>query len=119
MGNWTVKKVPITADSEEVEEHEGRIQGQGSVLLDDCPFKSQTKQGRWLELSAPTTPELKPVSLMRKIVNCSSGWNQLRFLSVRSMSTPCENGAIEEQGRINDDLRGQERTASPRFCICA
>jgi hypothetical protein len=41
MGNWTVKKVPITADSEDVEEHEGRIQGQGSVLLDDCPFKQE------------------------------------------------------------------------------
>ena len=41
MGNWTVKKVPITADSEDVEEHEGRIQGQGSVMLDDCPFKQE------------------------------------------------------------------------------
>ena len=39
MGNWTVKKVPITAVSEDVEEHEGRIEGQGSVMLDDCPFK--------------------------------------------------------------------------------
>ncbi len=41
MGNWTVKKVPITAASEDVEEHEGRIEGQGSVMLDDCPFKQE------------------------------------------------------------------------------
>ena len=41
MRNWTVKKVPITADSEDVEEHEGRLQGQGSVMLDDCPFKQE------------------------------------------------------------------------------
>jgi hypothetical protein len=41
MGNWTVKKVPITAVSEDVEEHEGRIEGQGSVKLDDCPFKQE------------------------------------------------------------------------------
>jgi hypothetical protein len=41
MGNWTVKKVPITAVSEDVEEHEGRIEGQGSVMLDDCPFKQE------------------------------------------------------------------------------
>jgi hypothetical protein len=41
MGNWTIKKLPIAADSEDVEEHEGRIQGQGSVMLDDCPFKQE------------------------------------------------------------------------------
>ena len=41
MGNWTVKKVPITAESEDLEEREGRIEGQGSVMLDDCPFKQE------------------------------------------------------------------------------
>ncbi len=41
MGNWTVKKVPITADSGDVEEREGIIEGQGSVMLDDCPFKQE------------------------------------------------------------------------------
>ena len=41
MGSWTVKKMPITAESEDVEEDEGRIQGQGSVLLDECPFKQE------------------------------------------------------------------------------
>ena len=41
MGSWTSKKVPIIAESEDVEEHQGRIQGQGSVMLDDCPFKQE------------------------------------------------------------------------------
>ena len=44
MGNWTVKKVPITADSEEVEEHEGRIQGQaGKVVGIECADDSGVK----------------------------------------------------------------------------
>ncbi len=41
MGNWTVKKVPITAVNEDLEEREGRVQGEASVLLDDCPFKQE------------------------------------------------------------------------------
>jgi len=41
MGNWTAKKVPITANAEDVKEREGRIEGQGSVMLDDCPFKRE------------------------------------------------------------------------------
>ena len=41
MGNWTAKKVPIKADSGDVEEREGRIEGQGSVMLDDCPFRQE------------------------------------------------------------------------------
>ena len=41
MANWTVKKVPITAAAEEMEESEGRLQGQGSVMLDECPFKQE------------------------------------------------------------------------------
>jgi hypothetical protein len=43
MGNWTVKKVPITAHSGDVEEREGTIEGQGSVMLEDCPFKQEVK----------------------------------------------------------------------------
>ena len=46
MGNWTVKKVPITADSEDLEESEGSFQGQGSVMLDDCPFKQEVTDER-------------------------------------------------------------------------
>ena len=41
MGNWTAKKVPIKADSGDVEEREGVIKGQGSVMLDDCPFRQE------------------------------------------------------------------------------
>ena len=41
MGNWTVKKVPIAANTGDVEEREGIIEGQGSVMLDDCPFKQE------------------------------------------------------------------------------
>ena len=41
MANWTVKKMPIKVDSEDVEEREGVIEGQGSVMLDDCPFKHE------------------------------------------------------------------------------
>ena len=41
MANWTVKKMPIKVDSEDVEEREGVIEGQGSVMLDDCPFKQE------------------------------------------------------------------------------
>lgn len=41
MGNWTVKKVPVSADSEDLEERDGRLQGHGSVMLDDCPFKQE------------------------------------------------------------------------------
>ena len=103
MGNWTVKKLPITAVSEDVEEHEGRIEGQGSVMLDDCPSnrKSQTKQARWFKLSAPTTPELELVSPMRKTVGSNSGWIRLNPSSVKSMSTPCEIGGDEQRG-LND-----------------
>ena len=43
MGAWTVKKVPIAAASEDVEEREGKIQGRGSVMLDDCPFKEEVR----------------------------------------------------------------------------
>jgi len=43
MGNWTAKKVPIIADNEDLEERDGRLQGQGSVMLDDCPFKQEVK----------------------------------------------------------------------------
>ncbi|UCG14285.1 MAG: hypothetical protein JSU72_07445 [Deltaproteobacteria bacterium] len=39
MGNWTAKKVPITAEKEDLTESEGQFQGEGSVKLDDCPFK--------------------------------------------------------------------------------
>jgi hypothetical protein len=46
MGNWTAKKVPITADSEDLEESEGRVQGKGSVMLDDCPFKQEVTDER-------------------------------------------------------------------------
>ena len=38
MGNWTKKKVPITAADEDLEKGEGQVQGQGLVRLDDCPF---------------------------------------------------------------------------------
>ena len=41
MGNWTVKKVPVTAAIDALDEREGRLEGQGSVMLDDCPFKQQ------------------------------------------------------------------------------
>ena len=41
MGNWTVKKVPIKVDSDDLEESEGVMEGQGSVMLDDCPFKQE------------------------------------------------------------------------------
>ena len=41
MGNWTVKKVPIAANTGDVEEREGIIEGQGSVMLDDCPFRQE------------------------------------------------------------------------------
>ena len=41
MGNWTAKKVPIKADSGDVKEREGVIKGQGSVMLDDCPFRQE------------------------------------------------------------------------------
>ena len=41
MGNWTAKKVPIKADSGDVEERDGIIEGQGSVMLDDCPFRQE------------------------------------------------------------------------------
>ena len=43
MANWTVKKVPISADSGDVKEREGIIEGRGSVMLDDCPFKQEVR----------------------------------------------------------------------------
>ncbi len=46
MGNWTVKKVPVSATAEELEVTEGQLQGQGSVMLDDCPFKQEVTDER-------------------------------------------------------------------------
>ena len=46
MGNWTVKKLPIAAESEDLKESEGQVQGKGSVRLDDCPFKQEVTDER-------------------------------------------------------------------------
>lgn len=61
MGNWTVKKVPITAESEDLEEREGRIEGQGSVMLDDCPFKQEVtdEKGKVIGVECADDDEVK------------------------------------------------------------
>jgi hypothetical protein len=62
MGNWTVKKVPITADSEDLKEQEGQLQGQGSVMLDDCPFKQEVldKKGRVVKVECADDSGVRP-----------------------------------------------------------
>ena len=62
MGNWTVKKVPITAAKEDLQESEGRVQGQGSVRLDDCPFKQEVtdETGKVVRVECADDSGVKP-----------------------------------------------------------
>jgi hypothetical protein len=62
MANWTVKKVPVTAESEDFEESEGRLQGQGSVMLDGCPFKQEVpdEKGRVVKVECADDSGVRP-----------------------------------------------------------
>lgn len=62
MANWTVKKLPIAADMEDLQESEGRFKGQGSVMLDDCPFKREVEDdtGKVVRVECADDSGVKP-----------------------------------------------------------
>jgi hypothetical protein len=62
MGNWTVKKLPITAASEDMEEGKGQLQGEASVMLDDCPFKQEVtdETGKVVRLECADDSGVRP-----------------------------------------------------------
>jgi hypothetical protein len=62
MANWTRKKVPITIARDDIEEREGVVRGQGSVKLEDCPFRQEIEDdtGRVRRVECADDSTVKP-----------------------------------------------------------